>query len=210
MFILGVTGGIGTGKTTVASLLRSVGVQVIDADRIAHELTNTKGETPERIAAALGDDTVREDGSLDRQRVAELAFTNKRVLDTLSAIVHEEVVRVMDAQIEEARKKKVKVIALDVPIPVKRGFLDVADEVWAIAADDDTRIARLLKRGMDEKEAKRRIAVQMTREEYRDLAHVEIENNGSLINLEEKVFSRLREALSERGISLPALPRSIS
>lgn len=210
MFILGVTGGIGTGKTTVASLLRSVGVQVIDADRIAHELTNTKGETPERIAAALGGDTVREDGSLDRQRVAELAFTNKRVLDTLSAIVHEEVVRVMDAQIEEARKKKVKVIALDVPIPVKRGFLDVADEVWAIAADDDTRILRLLKRGMDEKEAKRRIAVQMTREEYRDLAHVEIENNGSLIDLEEKVFSRLREALSERGISLPALPRSIS
>lgn len=210
MFILGVTGGIGTGKTTVASLLRSVGVQVIDADRIAHELTNTKGETPERIAAALGDDTVREDGSLDRQRVAELAFTNKRVLDTLSAIVHEEVVRAMDAQIEEAQRKKIKVIALDVPIPVKRGFLDVADEVWAIAADDDTRIARLLKRGMDEKEAKRRIAVQMTRKEYRDLAHVEIENNGSLIDLEEKVFSRLREALSERGISLPALPRSIS
>lgn len=210
MFILGVTGGIGTGKTTVASLLRSVGVQVIDADRIAHELTNTKGETPERIAAALGDDTVREDGSLDRQRVAELAFTNKRVLDTLSAIVHEEVVRAMDAQIEEAQRKKIKVIALDVPIPVNRGFLDVADEIWAISADDDTRILRLLKRGMDEKEAKRRIAVQMTREEYRDLAHVEIENNGSLIDLEEKVFSRLREALSERGIQLPALPRSIS
>jgi len=210
MFILGVTGGIGTGKTTVASLLRSVGVQVIDADRIAHELTNTKGEIPERIAAALGDDTIREDGSLDRQRVAELAFTNKRVLDTLSAIVHEEVVRAMDAQIEEAQRKKIKVIALDVPIPVNRGFLDVADEIWAISADDDTRIVRLLKRGMDEKEAKRRIAVQMTREEYRDLAHVEIENNGSLIDLEEKVFSRLREALSERGIQLPALPRSIS
>lgn len=210
MFILGVTGGIGTGKTTVASLLRSVGVQVIDADRIAHELTNTKGEIPERIATALGDDTIREDGSLDRQRVAELAFTNKRVLDTLSAIVHEEVVRAMDAQIEEAQRKKIKVIALDVPIPVNRGFLDVADEIWAISADDDTRILRLLKRGMDEKEAKRRIAVQMTREEYRDLAHVEIENNGSLIDLEEKVFSRLREALSERGIQLPALPRSIS
>lgn len=93
---------------------------------------------------------------------------------------------------------------------MNRGFLDVADEIWAISADDDTRILRLLKRGMDEKEAKRRIAVQMTREEYRDLAHVEIENNGSLIDLEEKVFSRLREALSERGIQLPALPRSIS
>ena len=210
MLILGVTGGSGTGKTTVASLLRSVGGQVIDADRIAHELTNTKGEIPERIAAALGDDTIREDGSLDRQRVAELAFTNKRVLDTLSAIVHEEVVRAMDAQIEEAQRKKIKVIALDVPIPVNRGFLDVADEIWAISADDDTRNLRLLKRGMDEKEAKRRIAVQMTREEYRDLAHVEIENNGSLIDLEEKVFSRLREALSERGIQLPALPRYIS
>ncbi len=132
------------------------------------------------------------------------------MLDTLSAIVHEEVVRAMDAQIEEAQRKKIKVIALDVPIPVNRGFLDVADEIWAISADDDTRILRLLKRGMDEKEAKRRIAVQMTREEYRDLAHVEIENNGSLIDLEEKVFSRLREALSERGIQLPALPRSIS
>ena len=208
MFILGVTGGIGTGKSTVASLLRSVGVKLIDADQIAHELTAVTGETTERIGLALGADTLKDDGSLDREKLSDLAFTNKRVLDTLSAIVHEEVVRVIDEQIERAREKKIKVIALDVPIPVKRGFLDVCDVVWAISADERTRIARLQKRGMNEQEARRRMAVQMTPKEYRDLASYEIKNDGSLFELEEKVFDRLRQELSERGIALPGLPHS--
>lgn len=205
MFVVGITGGIGTGKSTVASIMRAAGIPVIDADAIAHELTLSAGETTERIAAALGPDLLDENGALDRQRAASLAFSNKDFLDRLSAIIHQDVIRTMDEKLEEARKKKVKVIALDVPLPVERGFLDVCDQVWAVTAQMELRLARLRRRGMDEAEAERRIKVQMTRDEYRDLATHEIDNSGSLIELEEQVLGLLREELGQRGIQVPGL-----
>lgn len=205
MFVVGITGGIGTGKSTVASIMRAAGIPVIDADAIAHELTLSAGETTEKIAAALGPDLLDENGALDRQRAASLAFSNKGFLDRLSAIIHQDVIRTMDEKLEEARKKKIKVIALDVPLPVERGFLDVCDQVWAVTAQRELRLARLRRRGMDEAEAERRIKVQMTRDEYRDLAAHEIDNSGSLIELEEQVLGLLREELGQRGIQVPGL-----
>ncbi|NLA95385.1 MAG: dephospho-CoA kinase [Clostridiaceae bacterium] len=205
MFVLGITGGIGTGKSTVASILRAVGIPVIDADAIAHELTLSAGGTTGKIAQALGSDLLDADGALDRERVASLAFTNKRFLDTLSAIIHEDVIRAMDEKLEQARRNKTKVIALDVPLPVKRGFLDVCDQVWAVNSSRDLRLKRLQRRGMDEAEAERRMLVQMTREEYGALAVHEIDNNGSLIELEDRVLQLLRDELGQRGIQVPGL-----
>ncbi|HZK29029.1 MAG TPA: dephospho-CoA kinase, partial [Clostridia bacterium] len=170
MFVLGITGGIGTGKSTVASICRKAGLPVIDADQIAHDLTDQAGETTEKIAQALGQEVLDGQRALDRQRVADLAFSNKRALDLLSAIVHEAVVKEIERQLETLRSKKSRAVVLDVPIPVKRGFLDVCDQVWTVAAPDRLRVERLRRRGMDEAEVTRRIGVQMTREEYRDLA----------------------------------------
>ena len=205
MFVLGITGGIGTGKSTVASILRAAGIPVIDADAIAHELTLSRGETTEKIAQALGGDLLDADGALDRERVASLAFTNKRFLDSLSAIIHEDVIRAMDEKLEQGRRNKAKVMALDVPLPVKRGFLDVCDQVWAVTADEETRLKRLERRGMDAVEAGRRMKVQMTRQEYRELATHEIDNNGSLAALEESVLLLLGKELGQRGIPVPGL-----
>ncbi len=205
MFVLGITGGIGTGKSTVASIFRAAGIPVIDADAIAHELTSSPGETTGKIARALGSDLLDADGALDRERVASLAFTNKRFLDSLSAIIHEDVIRTMDEKLEQGRRNKAKVMALDVPLPVKRGFLDVCDQVWTVTANKDLRLKRLLRRGMDEAEAERRMMVQMTREEYSALAAHEIDNNGSLIELEEQVLRLLRDELGQRGIQVPGL-----
>lgn len=200
MFVIGITGGIGTGKSTVASILRSVGIPVIDADSIAHALTSEAGATTRKIADALGGELLWEDGSLDRKRVAGRAFSDKRFLDRLSAIIHEDVVRTMDERLRELEEKKTKVAALDVPLPVKRGFLDVSDQVWTVASDRELRLERLARRGMEEAEALRRMQVQMTREEYRDLAHHEIVNDGSLIELEREVLELLRQELGQRGI----------
>lgn len=205
MFVLGITGGIGTGKSTVASILRAAGIPVIDADAIAHELTLSAGGTTERIAAALGSDLLTADGALDRERAAGLAFSNKGFLDSLSAIIHQDVIQAMDAKLEKARKNRVKVVALDVPLPVQRGFLDVCDQVWAVTARKELRLERLLRRGMDEAEAERRMKVQMTPDEYRELAAHEIDNSGSLIELEEQVLRLLGEELGQRGIQVPGL-----
>lgn len=210
MFVLGITGGIGTGKSTAAAILRSAGAKVIDADAIAHALTSQAGETTEAIGRALGPAILKPDGSLDRQKLADLAFTNKRLLDELSAIIHQEVVKEIDARLEEERGKKTPLVVLDVPIPVKRGFLDVCDQVWTLTADLDSRLARLRRRGMEEAEAMRRIGVQMTPQEYRDLASHEIENRGSLLDLENRLLTLLDEELGQRGIRLPGLAERIS
>ncbi|HZK42656.1 MAG TPA: dephospho-CoA kinase [Clostridia bacterium] len=205
MFVIGITGGIGSGKSSVARILRVKGIPVLDADAIAHELTAVQGETNQAIAQVLGPKVLREDGSLDRPYLADLAFSNKRVLDSLSAIIHQEVIKTMEERLDQEKAKKTKVLALDVPIPVKRGFLDICDQVWTVMADQEIRLARLQQRGMDRAEALRRTQVQMTPEEYRELADHEIDNNGSLLDLEERVKALLKEELAQRGISLPGL-----
>lgn len=205
MFVIGITGGIGSGKSSVARILRVLGIPILDADAIAHELTAVQGETNQAIAQALGPEVLRKDGSLDRPYLADLAFSNKRVLDSLSAIIHQEVIKTMEDRMDQEKARKTKVLALDVPIPVKRGFLDICDQVWTVRADQEIRLARLQQRGMDRDEALRRIQVQMTPEEYRELADHEIENNGNLLELEERVKTLLKEELAQRGISLPSL-----
>lgn len=205
MFVLGITGGIGTGKSTVAMILRAWGLPVIDADAIAHELTSRAGETTAKIAFQLGDAFLDDKGALDRRKVAAIAFSQKKILDQLSAIIHQDVVRVMDERLEEARRKKIKALVLDVPIPVERGFLDVCDQVWAVTARRDIRLERLGLRGMSQEEAIRRMSVQMTPEEYADLAAHVIENNGSLLDLENQVGSLLELELGRRGIPVPGL-----
>ncbi len=208
MFVLGITGGIGTGKSVVASICRAAGIQVIDADAIAHELTDRASDTTARIAEVLGADLIDENGALIRKKMADLAFTNKRALDALSAIVHEDVVISVDSRIEEARLKKVKAVVLDAPIPVERGFVDNADQIWAITADDDIRLDRLRKRGMSDADALRRMRVQMSPEQYGKIAHFVIVNNGTYLELEKEVHKLLRQEFGLRGIPLPGIPES--
>ncbi|HHX19052.1 MAG TPA: dephospho-CoA kinase [Clostridiaceae bacterium] len=208
MFVLGITGGIGTGKSVVASICRAAGIQVIDADDIAHELTDRASNTTARIAEVLGSDLIDDSGALLRGKMADLAFTNKRALDALSAIVHEDVVAAVDTRLKEAEKKKVKAVVLDAPIPVERGFIDHADQIWAITANENVRLERLRKRGMSDADALRRMRVQMSPEQYRKIAHFEIENNGTLLELEEKVHKLLRQEFGLRGIPLPGIPDS--
>ncbi|MGI6157584.1 MAG: dephospho-CoA kinase [Saccharofermentanales bacterium] len=206
MFVLGITGGIGTGKSTVASICRAAGLPVVDADRIAHDLTDTPGPTTERIAEVFGDAMLDASGALDRPKISDLAFNDKRALDRLSTIVHEGVVEAMDRAIAEAERAKQKAIVLDVPIPIERGFIDNCDQIWAVAAADDVRVKRLARRGMDAAEARRRMRVQMTRDEYRELADHEIVNDGTRSELEAHVHALLRQELGGRGIPLPGLP----
>lgn len=206
MFVLGITGGIGTGKSTVASICRAAGLPVIDADAIAHEITDHPTETVERIAQALGTHLIDKHGVLDREKMAALAFSDKKALDTLSAIVHEAVVTSIDRRIAEAAAGKVKAIVLDVPIPVKRGFLDNADQIWAVSADESVRLSRLRKRGMSDAEAKKRMSVQMSSEQYNEIASHVIDNSGSLRELENRVHALLKQELGIRGIPLPGIP----
>ncbi|MDD2363557.1 MAG: dephospho-CoA kinase [Eubacteriales bacterium] len=205
MFVLGITGGIGTGKTTVASIVKAAGIPVLDADQISHELTSNPGPTLDKVFAAFGEELKNEAGTLDRSKMADLVFHNKRALDQLESIIHEDVMNYIIAELEEARKNKVRVIALDVPIPVKHGFLDQADLVWVVTCSEEKRINRLIRRGLSREDAERRLAIQMTDAEYEAVGDFVISNDGSLEELYKKVREQLKFELESRGIKLAGL-----
>lgn len=200
MFIIGITGGIGCGKSTVAGICRQAGIDVIDADKISREVTEPQGAALSEIIELFGRDILDEKMGLDRNRMARKVFSDKKSLDLLSSIIHKHVVEQIQIQVNLLAAKKIKAVVLDVPIPVRHGFLDICDQVWVVWADEEVRLRRLEARGMQTDEAKRRILMQMTREEYQELADREIDNSSSLQDLCLQVNTLLQQELSPRGI----------
>ena len=202
MFVLGMTGGIGCGKSTVAAICKEAGLPVIDADELSRKVTSTEGAAIPELIEVFGQSVIDEKGALDRQKMAQIAFHDKKALDKLSAIVHRYVLEEMQKEVKRLAEAGEKAVVLDVPIPVKHGFLDLCDQVWVVWADDSSRIERLSRRGMSEAEARRRMAMQMSREDYLALADHVIENNDSLEALRQNVLSLLTKELKERGIRI--------
>jgi dephospho-CoA kinase len=202
MFIIGITGGIGSGKTSVAEIFAQRGVRVLDADEISRTVTGVGGSALAEIQEAFGNKATDSRFSLNRKYMASLVFSDRTKLDHLSSLIHRYVLEEMSIAIEKERENKTKAIVLDVPIPVKKGFLDVCDQIWVVSADDSVRLHRLIDRGMDTEDARRRMSMQMTREEYEELADVVIDNNGTVEDLRAKVDEIIIRELHERGIRI--------
>ena len=202
MFVLGVTGGIGSGKSTVSGYFRDKGVQVLDADEISRQVTDVGGVALPEIAELLGSRAINAKGALNRSYVASLVFSEKNKLDKLSAIIHRYVLSTIGEEIAKAAEKKVKLIVLDVPIPVRHGFVDVCNQIWVVSASDPVRLERLEGRGMDRDDAKKRMAMQMTREEYEELGDVILVNDGTLEELYAQIDKAVKSELNERGIRI--------
>jgi dephospho-CoA kinase len=202
MFVIGITGGIGCGKSTVAGICRTAGLPVIDADAISRDVTAAGGAAMPEIIEAFGSGAADPHGALDRQAMARKVFQNHKALDRLSQIIHRHVIDQMGREVSRLADKKTRAVVLDVPIPVKSGFLDLCDQVWVVWADDEVRLARLEARGMEREEARRRMAMQMSRDEYVRLADQLLENNGDEAELAARVRRLLEEELGQRGIRM--------
>ena len=202
MFVLGITGGIGCGKSTVSGYFRDRGVMVLDADEISRQVTDVGGVALPEIAELLGPRAITVQGALNRKYVASLVFSEKKKLDKLSSIIHRYVLSTIAEEIAKAAEKKVKLVVLDVPIPVRHGFVDVCNQIWVVSTRDDIRLERLVLRGMDRDDARKRMAMQMTREEYEELADIVLENDGTIDELIEKVEKAVVQELNERGIRI--------
>lgn len=209
MFIIGITGGIGCGKTTAADICRQAGLPVIDADDLSRQVTAAGGAAIPAIIDLFGPGVVDSRGALDRQAMAKKVFQNHRALDQLSSIVHQHVLAQIASAVEKLAEKKTRAVILDVPIPVKHGFLDLCNQVWVVWADDAIRLSRLTSRGMDQDEARRRMAMQMNREEYLALADFVIQNDGTKEELAAKVYELLNTQLGQRGIRFKPQPASV-
>ena len=189
MRIIGVTGGIGSGKSTVARILRDLGAKIIDADKIAREVT-AKGEPAlNELVDYFGPEILNKDGDLNRKYLADIVFNDKEKLEKLNEITHKHIIERIINEVNKLKEEgKQDLVVLDVPIPVEHGFLDIVEEVWVVKADKETRIKRIMERNkVSFEEAERRIEAQKSEDEYLRIASKIIENNGTLEELENTV-----------------------
>ncbi len=197
MKILGVTGGSGTGKTVVCRILKEQGGKIIDADVVSKKMQQKDGPAYNEIVAYFGPGIVGADGELDRKALGAIVFNDRGKMQVLNSIVHKYVSAEMKRRVEGYREQgDIPFVVLDVPIPIEDGFFDTCNTVWAVVANDDLRISRLMKRMMiSEAEAVKRIAAQMSNREYSDLADCVIENEGDVEELKKLVLFELRRFL---------------
>lgn len=198
MKVLGVTGGSGSGKTVVCRILKEQGGKIIDADKITRKLQEPGQPVYNEIKEYFGNDIIAADGAIDRRKLGKIIFAEREQRSVLNQIVHTRVSQEIKKRIETYWKQgDVPFAVLDVPIPVEEGFFDTADCIWAVVANDDLRIARLMKRmEIPEEEAQRRIAAQMTNREYEEIADVTILNETSVEELKKLVLFELKRFLA--------------
>jgi dephospho-CoA kinase len=186
--VIGLTGGIGTGKSTVARMLAELGAVVIDSDAIVHELQAPGTPLLAAIVDAFGPDVLRPDGALDRAALGALVFADPEARARLNALVHPAVGRESLRRLEAARAAGAALVVLDIPLLFEtrvRGTASRAnlgsEAVVVVYAPRELQIARQLERnGYDRAEAERRVDAQMSIEEKRSLADHVIDNSGSL------------------------------
>ncbi len=159
-FLIGITGPIGCGKSTVAAVLGELGATVIDADTVAREVTAPGEPILPAIRARFGDSVFAEDGSLDRASLARLVFDDAAALADLEAVVHPAVRRRVDAALEAAREAGALVVVVEAIKLVEGGFAERCDEVWLVECSETEQRSRLAARGMAPADAAQRIAAQ--------------------------------------------------
>jgi dephospho-CoA kinase len=190
---VGLTGGVGSGKSTVAALLAGHGAVVIDADAIAREVVEPGTPGYQAVVARFGPDVVRADGSLDRPALAAVVFADEAARADLNAIVHP-LVGQRSAELMAVAGAD-DLVVYDVPLLVESGLGAAFDVVVVVEAAVETRLARLVERGLTEADARSRMAAQATDEQRRAVAHEVIANDGSRAELAaevEELWRRLR------------------
>jgi len=181
MFIIVLTGGLGSGKTTAAARFRDRGAVVIDLDEVASRLLDRGTPLLGRVAERFGDQVLRSDGSLAREALASVAFASPEETEALNAIVHPAVAREVGEALKELRlmPTQPEVVVLEVPLLAEAPvFAEMADVVLAVSAPEAERVARAMARGMSEAEARARLAVQGSDEQRAVLADSVIVNDG--------------------------------
>lgn len=180
MRIIGLTGGIASGKSSVARLLQERGVPVIDADQLAREAVLPGSPALERIAAVFGREVVAADGTLDRKRLGALVFADADKRRQLETILHPEIRRLGEEQIDRAAAAGQRVLVYMAPLLIEAGAADRVDEIWVVTVRPEIQLQRLMARdGIDRAAALRIIDSQMPLAEKAAHGRILIDNSGT-------------------------------
>jgi len=175
--LIGITGNIGTGKSTVARMLGKLGAEVIDADKVAHAVMRPGSPVHVRIVQAFGPEVLAPDGEIDRKRLGAIVFANPAALSQLEAIVHPATLAALDQRIAAANGGVVAVEAIKL---IEAGIADRCDSVWVTTCRPEQQVRRIMARGLSRSEAEQRVRAQPSQAAKVARADVVIDNSGSL------------------------------
>jgi dephospho-CoA kinase len=198
LFIVGLTGGIASGKTEVACELSRLGATVIDADEVARRVTMPGTTAYGALTEQFGMGILDEEGMIDRLALSEIVFRDESKLNQLNSITHPEIFKTIIGEVNHygkgLRARDVPAVVIDAALIVDVGVAGIFDLILLVTADEDVRLSRLMvRRGMPEEEARARIASQVPDANRMESADVAIENNGSLEQLRSKAVEAWKE-----------------
>ncbi len=190
--IIGLTGGIGTGKTTVAKMFAELGAEIIDADDIGKQVVAPGTKINEALVEEFGADIRDAYGTIDRKKLASIVFNDQKKLEALNKITHPQMIKLIK---DKLKKLKGKVVVIDAAVLFESGMQKMADKIVVVDCDEENQVARLVHKGMGAEEAKLRIKSQMPKSEKAAKADFVIDNNCSLEKTHEhvkKIWGKLK------------------
>jgi dephospho-CoA kinase len=188
MFVVGLTGGIGSGKSTVSEMLRAKGAVVISADLVGHEVYRPGTAVWDEVVAAFGRDVLTADKEIDRRKLGSIVFADPEARRRLNAITHPPMRRLMAERLDDLRRQGVHVAVLEAALLIEAGWVDLADEVWLTLVGSAEAAQRLMARsGLSREEAEARIASQLSNQERLEHADVVIDTDCSLVEVARRV-----------------------
>lgn len=188
MLKIGLTGSIGTGKSTVSKLLRERGIAVIDADLLAREIVKKGQECLNDLKNVFGNQILTLDGELDRKKLGQIVFSDDSKLELLNSVTHPHIRRRIKAQMNELESKNNKVIVLDIPLLFEAKMEDLVDIVLVVFAKEEIQIKRITERdNCTQEEAMRIIKAQISQQDKISKSDYTIDNSGTIEELKEKL-----------------------
>ncbi|PLX86270.1 MAG: dephospho-CoA kinase [Desulfuromonas sp.] len=198
--ILGITGGIASGKSTVTDVFRSLGAAVVSADELSREVVRPGTPTLERIVQAFGPGILRSDGTLDRKALGEIVFSDPAMRERLNAITHPAIAARAEERLRSLVLEGERLIVYEAPLLFEAGAEKRVDEVLVVTVDEPTQLERLMARdGIGEAEARGRVAAQMPQAEKASRADFVIYNSGDRQAAAEEVKALFRRLVGASG-----------
>jgi len=199
MKIIGLTGGIASGKNLVARILERLGAVVIDADQLAREVVVPGTASYNAIINKFGREIMNADGTIDRKALGTIVFADSTARKYLEQITHPAIRKLAENRLAEERRKGTEIVFYMAPLLIEAGIASSVDEVWIVYADEKTQLERLMMRdGIGRDEAMQKIAAQIPIEEKVKLGNVIVDNRGTEEETAERV-NQLWEALRGKG-----------
>ena len=188
MIVIGLTGGIGTGKSEAARILQDLGAVIINADQVGHSAYTPHSEIWSEVVQTFGRDILDASDEIDRRKLGAIVFSDPAQLERLNRIMHPRMARMVQEQIDGLRENGAPVVVVEAAVLFEAGWDSLVDEVWSTAAPEETVVARLVARnGLPEDEARKRINAQMSASERAARSQAVVDNSEDIIRLREAV-----------------------